>query len=248
MQQKDYGAPVGLQYGGGLSESLLHPVVAVAMILAIILIFLLPRKYAAVPFLLVVFLTPLEQQLYIGGVHVFVMRILILAGCVRIAGDEAAIPDQLVRRRIHFGGCLLCCVGIDEGSGFGSYLPWRPGQYNQPMRFSLGRAGRLFPSAILDSRCGRREARVIKTSSRRRNDSSRNHVERKIAESKCFWIPWRGPGLVPICGTAPSVRKDHFRTRSWREFLPPPCCRCSFGYGKATGPGLPALPVRSARP
>ena len=73
-----------LRFGGGLSGTALHPIVIILLITAILLILALPRKYVVVPFLLAVFLTPFGQQLCVGGVHLFIPRILILIGWVRI--------------------------------------------------------------------------------------------------------------------------------------------------------------------
>lgn len=75
-------------FGGGATETILHPIVLVAMILAAILTFLLPRKYVLVPFLFVTFLAPFGQQLVLGGVHWFVFRILILCGWVRLLAGK----------------------------------------------------------------------------------------------------------------------------------------------------------------
>jgi hypothetical protein len=71
-------------YGGGATEQILHPLVLLAMIVVIILIFLLPRKFVIAPLLFLMFLSPLGQFLYIGGCHVFVVRILILFGWIRV--------------------------------------------------------------------------------------------------------------------------------------------------------------------
>jgi hypothetical protein len=76
-------APENYKYGGGASASLLHPIVLVAMILALILILFLPRKYVVAPLVLLAFLTPLGQQLYVAGVHLFVLRIVILVAFIR---------------------------------------------------------------------------------------------------------------------------------------------------------------------
>lgn len=75
-------------FGGGPAATVLHPVVLVAMILAGILMFLLPRKYVLVPFLVVTFLAPFGQQVVLGGVHWFVFRILILFGWLRLLVDK----------------------------------------------------------------------------------------------------------------------------------------------------------------
>src|SRR5258706_7940294 len=62
---------------------MMHPLVAIAVIVATALVLVLPRKYAAVPFLLVVFLTPAGQELYIGGAHLYVLRLIIPLGVAR---------------------------------------------------------------------------------------------------------------------------------------------------------------------
>lgn len=72
-------------FGGGATATVLHPIILVATIVAVILILVLPRKKVAVPFLLLVFLGSYGQQVYIAGVHLFVLRIIILAGLFRIA-------------------------------------------------------------------------------------------------------------------------------------------------------------------
>lgn len=71
-------------FGGGAGASSIHPLVLIAMILALILIFVLPRKYVMVPTFFMFFLVPLGEQLVLGGVHLFVSRILILFGLVRV--------------------------------------------------------------------------------------------------------------------------------------------------------------------
>lgn len=70
-------------FGGGVATSSIHPLVLTAAILAAILMLVLPRKFVIVPFLLVVFLSPWSQQIYVAGVHLFVLRALILVGLLR---------------------------------------------------------------------------------------------------------------------------------------------------------------------
>jgi hypothetical protein len=74
--------PYTVKFGGGTDQTILHPLVLVALLLATALIFVLPRRYVLVPFLLTIFLVPQGQQLYIAGVHLFVNRILVLAAFV----------------------------------------------------------------------------------------------------------------------------------------------------------------------
>src|ERR1700722_13119835 len=85
--------PDNYKYGGGAAASLLNPIVLVAMILAIILIMVLPRKYVIAPIIFLGFLTPIGQQLYIAGVHLFVLRIVVLVAFVR-AWASRSNPEE----------------------------------------------------------------------------------------------------------------------------------------------------------
>jgi hypothetical protein len=62
---------------------------------AIILIFLLPRKYVILPSLLMVFLVPFGQVVVMGGIHFTVYRIVVLCGLIRFAASK---PDGATSR------------------------------------------------------------------------------------------------------------------------------------------------------
>jgi|SRR5579872_445536 len=76
--------PRGPKFSGGLNETLLHPAVLVLMVIATVLFFVLPKKYVIVPVMVTTFLIPLGQQFYVGGVHLFVYRLLILLAFIRV--------------------------------------------------------------------------------------------------------------------------------------------------------------------
>jgi len=99
-------------FGGGATETLVHPIVAVAMVLAIVLIFVLPRKYAIVPVLCSVLLIPMGQSLYVLGVHWFASRIIILSGLVRarISFKKDFLAGGLNGVDKAFVGCSICAV------------------------------------------------------------------------------------------------------------------------------------------
>lgn len=78
--------PANIRFGGGPTSTVLHPLVFVAMVLAILLIFILPRKYIIVPFLIIAMLTPWGQMVVVGGVHLTVVRIVLLFAWVRLLG------------------------------------------------------------------------------------------------------------------------------------------------------------------
>lgn len=75
--------PENLRFGGGSAESAIHPLVVVYLLIAIVLILILPRGKAIVPFLLAFFTIPIEQVLVLGGFHFTALRVLILAGLAR---------------------------------------------------------------------------------------------------------------------------------------------------------------------
>jgi hypothetical protein len=66
----------------------------VAMILAVLAILVAPRKYLPIPFLGVIFLGSIGQQIYIGGFHFYVARILIMAGILRVLIATVSSKDR----------------------------------------------------------------------------------------------------------------------------------------------------------
>jgi hypothetical protein len=76
--------PENIRFGGGAASTVLHPLVALAMVLAIVLMMSLPRKHVMTPFLLAIFAIPLGQVIVVAGVHFTVVRILIIVGLARL--------------------------------------------------------------------------------------------------------------------------------------------------------------------
>lgn len=71
------------RFGGG-GDTLVTPLALVVAILAAVLILLLPRKYVVVPFLAACILIPQSEVIVIGGLHFMMLRIMVLAGWVRV--------------------------------------------------------------------------------------------------------------------------------------------------------------------
>ncbi len=92
--------PENLRFGGGASETILHPAVLIAMLIAIALIFFLPRKYVIWPVLAAAFLIPLGQEVLIGGLHFFVFRIIVLTVGVRMLVSMFSSPDGIFGKRL----------------------------------------------------------------------------------------------------------------------------------------------------
>ena len=92
--------PENLRFGGGASETILHPLVLVAMLIAMALIIFLPRKYLIWPFLVMAFLVPLGQSILLGGLHFFVIRIIILTVAARMFATMLTSPDGIFGNRL----------------------------------------------------------------------------------------------------------------------------------------------------
>ncbi len=77
--------PAHLRFGGGATESILHPLVALWLLTVVVLIFVLPRRKVITYFLLSCFCVPVGQVVVIGGLHFTVLRLLIIAGLLKRA-------------------------------------------------------------------------------------------------------------------------------------------------------------------
>jgi hypothetical protein len=85
--------PDAYKFGGGVNGTVLHPLVLVGMILALILIFVLPRKWLMGPLVFMSFLVPMGQQIYVAGVHLFVLRVVVLVAFIRaLMSKDAGEP------------------------------------------------------------------------------------------------------------------------------------------------------------
>jgi hypothetical protein len=92
--------PENFRFGGGATETILHPIVLVAMLIAMALILLLPRKYIIWPVIGAVFLIPLGQEILISGLHFSVYRIIILTVVVRMLFSTFSSPEGVFGDRL----------------------------------------------------------------------------------------------------------------------------------------------------
>jgi hypothetical protein len=77
--------PTNIRFGGGASGTVLHPLVAIALAVAVVLLFVWPRSRLVGPLFAMVFLVPFGQVLVLGGIHLTVYRMVILCGLARLA-------------------------------------------------------------------------------------------------------------------------------------------------------------------
>ncbi|MGH9400487.1 MAG: hypothetical protein ACRD2P_00085 [Terriglobia bacterium] len=86
--------PEHIRFGGGATATVLHPLVAVGMLVVIVLILTLPRNKAITPFLLAYFTIPLGQVLVLGGAHFTMLQILILTVVGRMAVFRGSASEK----------------------------------------------------------------------------------------------------------------------------------------------------------
>ncbi len=86
--------PEHFRFGGGAAGTILHPAVAVGMLVAIVLILALPRKKVITPFLLAFFTIPTSEVLVLGGVHLTMLQILILTVLARMAAFRGSPSEK----------------------------------------------------------------------------------------------------------------------------------------------------------
>ena len=73
-----------IRFGGGVADTIVNPAVLAIVVLAGLLVLLLPRKRAYLPFAVIGILTPINQIVVLGGMHFPMLRVLALFGFVRI--------------------------------------------------------------------------------------------------------------------------------------------------------------------
>ncbi len=110
--------PENLHFGGGASQSTMTPIVLAATLLAAILILVLPRKYAVAPILVVTFLTPFGQQILMGGFHLYVIRIVILSGTLRLLAVKVFTSKPLFAGGVNSLDRVFCLWAFVRGLAF----------------------------------------------------------------------------------------------------------------------------------
>jgi hypothetical protein len=136
--------PENFRFGGGASETVLHPIVFVAMLIAIALIFLLPRKYVIWPLLCTAILVPLGQEALIGGLHFFVLRILIITVAVRMLVSMFTSPDGLFGNRLGVFDILFLCWALFRAFAGIVVFSFNPGAIAAQGGFLLDAIGGYF--------------------------------------------------------------------------------------------------------
>ena len=78
------------RFGGGATSSTITPATLALVAAAILLFFLLPRKYISVPFLFVSMFIPFAQVVVLGGLHFMVFRLMLPFAWLRVIGGKVS--------------------------------------------------------------------------------------------------------------------------------------------------------------
>ena len=94
--------PNHLNFGGGVSETIVNPVILLAALIVGILMLTLHRRQVAGPFLAAALLISTDHVLLIGGLHFPMLRVLILFGAARIMRTKIATKERIFAGGVNF--------------------------------------------------------------------------------------------------------------------------------------------------
>ncbi|MFB3924907.1 MAG: hypothetical protein ACE14T_02545 [Syntrophales bacterium] len=80
-----------LKYGG-YGQTTIHPLIIGIVFAVAVLIFIVPRRYVIIPFILAVVLIPMYQEIVVAGINLFVLRILLFVGWLRVLVRQEMRP------------------------------------------------------------------------------------------------------------------------------------------------------------
>jgi hypothetical protein len=82
------------RFGGGSASSTITPSTAVFLVLTILIVFLVPRKYAIVPYLFISLFIPYGQVIVLAGLHFNVYRTLLPFMWLRVLTTKPGDPND----------------------------------------------------------------------------------------------------------------------------------------------------------
>lgn len=84
-----------VDFGGGVAETIVNPVVLLVVLVAGVLILLLPRARAISPLLAIGILIPMDQVVVVAGLHFPMLRVLALFGFARLFWAKVARREKI---------------------------------------------------------------------------------------------------------------------------------------------------------
>jgi hypothetical protein len=89
--------PRNLRFGGGIGQTLVHPIILIAVLIAGIVILFGSRNRALVAFLSAAILIPTDQILLVGSLHFPMLRVLVAFGIVRMLRARVFSGSKILR-------------------------------------------------------------------------------------------------------------------------------------------------------
>lgn len=87
--------PRAIRFGGGAAQSAFNPLILVAVAIACGVVCFAPRRKATAAFLIAGLLVPIYQVLVVGGVHFPMLRLLAMAGFIRVLRERRPAKNWL---------------------------------------------------------------------------------------------------------------------------------------------------------
>lgn len=128
--------PENLRFGGGVEQTVLHPLVAVLVVFAGILILILPRNKIVVPFIVASILIPMDQVLLVGSLHFPMLRLLILFAVIRVVWLKEFTGSRLFTHGITALDALV--MSLTLCSAFAGVMLW------QDSKAAIYQAGEIY--------------------------------------------------------------------------------------------------------
>ncbi len=101
--------PNNLRFGGGVGQSMVHPIILVAVLIAAWFLLFSSRRNALNAFLSAALLIPMDQVILIGPLHFPMLRLLIIVGAIRMIRAKFANQGVLAEgwNRIDYAMVVL---------------------------------------------------------------------------------------------------------------------------------------------
>ena len=88
------------------------------MLIAIVLLLVLKRKWAIAPLLLIAIFVPFGQHLYISGIHLSVLRMVVIAGCMRLVAAKFSSREGLLAGGFNSIDQVFCLWAVCRAVAF----------------------------------------------------------------------------------------------------------------------------------
>ena len=132
-----------LQFGGGVSQTIVSPIALMIVLIAGVMICVVPLRRAIAPFLAAAILIPDDQVIMLGALHFPMLRILIIFGVIRMLRAKSSSKIEVLAGGINAIDKALIVLSIF--TMVNGILLWR--QWGEVI-FQLGNLYSAFGASI----------------------------------------------------------------------------------------------------